>query len=125
MKAAGIGFREAATLASLLDALGRAGALEARRVGLPAAKAEHPAAQALAQTGREILPIAPEALAAQSTLTESAASRAAHGAGSVAEAAALAAAKSAGVAGARLKGPRAVSQDRLATAALACSGEAP
>lgn len=120
MKAAGIGFREAASLASLLDALARAGAAEAEAVGLPAAKAAHPAARALAET-RALVLIAPENLAAQETLTESPAARAAHGAGSVAEAAALAAAGP----GARLAGPRAVSQDRLATAALASSGDQP
>ena len=119
MRAAGIGFREAASLASLLDALARAGALEAERVGLPAAKAAHPAARALAETGRRLVLIAPELLAAQETLTQSAASRAAHGAGSVAEASALAAAGP----GARLTAPRAISADRLATAALASSGD--
>jgi len=59
--------------------------------------------------------IAPGALEAAITLTQSAATLAARGTGSVAEASALAAAG----AGARLLGPRHISPDRMATCALA------
>jgi cobalt-precorrin 5A hydrolase len=113
MIVAGFGFREGATLASLQ------GALAGARPGLiatAAAKADHPAFRALAEAlAVPTLAVAEEALRQTLTLTESAASRAAHGAGSVAEAAALVAAGP----GASLLGPRAVSHDRMATCALA------
>ena len=65
--------------------------------------------------GVELIAIPPEALARQTTLTQSSIVRATHDTGSVAEAAALAAAGPK----ARLLGPRTISQDRLATCALA------
>lgn len=69
--------------------------------------------------GLPVIAVPPEALRAARTLTRSAASLAARGTGSVAEAAALAAAGP----GARLLGPRAVAPDRMATCALAaCAG---
>lgn len=119
---AGIGFREAAAVASVLDALDRAGAGHVRRLAVPQAKARHPAVLGLAALGYHILPIAPDVLAATPTLTASAASRAAHGSGSVAEACALAALAQAGWSG-RLAGPRAISGDGMATAALALTGD--
>lgn len=112
---AGIGFRDAATPASLLDALARAGAGDVRRLAVPAAKARHPAVAALAQSGYHITVVCAAAMIAAPTLTESAASRAAHGTGSVSEGCALAALGP----GAVLCGPRAVSGDARATAALA------
>lgn len=112
---AGIGFREAATVESLLDALARAGAADLRRIALPAVKARHPAALSLAAMGYVLVPVDAAALAATPTLTESPAARAAHATGSVAEACALAAAGP----GARLAAARAVSGDHCATAARA------
>jgi cobalt-precorrin 5A hydrolase len=113
--AAGFGFRAAASADSLADALVRAGSTP----GLLATtedKAQSPAFRAFARRlGLPVLGIDPAALAAQPTLTQSAASRTARGTGSVAEAAALAAAGP----GARLLGPRAVSGDGMATCALA------
>jgi cobalt-precorrin 5A hydrolase len=65
--------------------------------------------------GLPVLGLDPQALRGQPTLTRSGRVAALFGTGSVAEAAALAAAGS----GARLRGPRAVSADGTATAALA------
>ena len=112
---AGIGFRDAADLASVLDALDRAGAADLRRLALPDAKAGHPVLRALTDRGFALTLIGGEDLAQTHTLTQSAASLAAHGTGSVAEACALCAAGP----GARLLGPRSISGDRRATAALA------
>lgn len=116
---AGIGFRTAATPASILDALDRAGAAEARHLALPAVKASHPAVQALIAQGYRITEISAADLAIPATLTESTASRAAHGTGSVAEACAILALGP----GACLVAPRAVSADGMATAALALKGK--
>jgi cobalt-precorrin 5A hydrolase len=115
MIVAGFGFRSGATLAALHEALARAGGAEGlTHLATVAAKAG-----GLEQLGRAlnlpVLAIAPEALGTQSTLTRSARVEALFGTGSVAEAAALAAAGS----GARLRGPRAVSADGTATAAIA------
>lgn len=119
---AGIGFRDSARLESLLDALARAGAGACRRIALPAAKARHPAARALEARGHVLILIEAAALAGIETLTESPAARTSHGTGSVSEACALAAAGP----GAALTGPRAISADRRATAAVALTqGAAP
>lgn len=120
---AGIGFRSGACRASLLSAL--EAAQRAAPGHVPQALAT---AAAKAETLRTIaaglaLPVVAvpnAALHRQKTLSDSAAARAAHGTGSVAEAAALAAAGP----GARLLGPRAVSSDRRATAALALAKSA-
>ena len=112
---AGFGFRVAATADSLADALARAGGAPGLLATL-ADKAQSPAFLDLAARMRlPVTAIDAAALSAQTTLTQSPASRAARGAGSVAEATALAAAGP----GARLLGPRAVSGDGLATCALA------
>jgi cobalt-precorrin 5A hydrolase len=112
---AGLGFRKAATLASLQDALARAGGA-ADRLATAETKAEAPVARALAETlGVAICGIRREMLAAQTVLTHSAVVAERFGTGSVAEAAALAAAGP----GARLLGPRMLSGDGLATAAIA------
>ncbi len=116
---AGVGFREGASPASLLDALARAGAGDLRHVAVPGVKARHPAVQTLRQFGYRITEISAGALVAPQTLTDSAAARAAHGTGSVAEACALAALG----AGAYLAAPRSISADGMATAALARTGE--
>ncbi|MCV2872747.1 cobalamin biosynthesis protein [Defluviimonas sp. WL0050] len=115
MRVAGIGFRAAATVASLLDALERAGG-GAELLASASAKADAPVAKALAaELGLVICGFGREALAAQAVLTQSAKVAERFGTGSVAEAAALAAAGP----GARLLGPRVVSGDGLATAAIA------
>ncbi len=112
---AGFGFRAASTGDSLLDALRRTGHTP-DVVATAAAKAEAPAFRAVARRlGLPRRAVAAPDLAAQPTATRSAASRAAHGTGSVAEAAALAAAGP----GARLLVSRCISADRMATCALA------
>ena len=115
MIVAGFGFRSETTLAALQDALARAGgAGGVTHLATLAAKA--PVLVQLGQTlGLPVLALPPEALAIQPTLTHSSRVEALHHTGSVAEAAALAAAGP----GARLRGPRAVSADQTATAAIA------
>jgi cobalt-precorrin 5A hydrolase len=122
MKIAGIGFREAAGIDSLRNALMSAGGTDG--VMALATAAEKAEAQALVALAAElhlpILAIAPGALAAVETQTWSERVAARFGTGSLAEAAALAAAGPA----ARLLGPRAVSADSMATAAIA-EGDGP
>lgn len=120
---AGIGFRDGAGLASVLDALDRAGAAGILRLALPARKAGHPLAEALARRGHDLTWVSDGALAAAETPTESPISRATYSTGSVAEACALSAARAFGGPGARLIGPRVLSADRMATAALALTGD--
>ena len=115
MIVAGFGFRSEATLAALQDALAKAGgAAGVTHLATLAAKAPglEPLGQAL---GVPVIALAAEVLVDQATLTRSGRVEALHGTGSVAEAAALAAA---GL-GALLRGPRAVSADGTATAAIA------
>jgi cobalt-precorrin 5A hydrolase len=112
---AGFGFRAAATSDSLADALARAGGAPTL-LATAEDKARTPAFRTFAEAlGLPVRGIDPATLAAQTTITQSHASRAARATGSVAEAAALAAAGP----GARLLGPRAVSGDGMATCALA------
>lgn len=117
MIVAGFGFREGASVEGLRDALTRAG--PAGTPSLLATAADKAGAEVFRSFARETaLPVraVPVAeLARQATHTQSAASNAAYGTGSVAEAAALAAAGP----GARLLGPRVISSDRMATCALA------
>ncbi|MDG3039763.1 cobalamin biosynthesis protein [Roseicyclus marinus] len=117
MIVAGFGFRGAADVASLRDALDRTG--HTRQVGLIATakdKAETPTFQRLAvDLGLPARGVDSADLAAQLTQTVSAASLAARGTGSMAEAAALAAAGP----GARLIVARQISADGMATCALA------
>ena len=115
MIVAGFGFRSGVTLAALQDALQRTGGAEGvTHLATLALKAE-----GLTALGRAlhlpVLALDPEVLRGQPTLTHSDRVEALFGTGSVAEAAALAAAGE----GARLRGPRAVSADGLATAAIA------
>ena len=121
MIVAGFGFRHAATLQSLADALARAqGEVTPSHCATLEAKCDHAAFRAFAaKAGLSVVPVTAAALAGQDTRTQSQAARAAHGAGSVAEAAALAAAGP----GARLLAARVISGDRLATCAIA-TGEA-
>jgi cobalt-precorrin 5A hydrolase len=115
MIVAGFGFRSETTLAALQDALTRAGgAGGVTHLATLAAKA--PDLAELGHTlGLPVLALPPEALADQPTLTQSDRVQTMHHTGSIAEAAALAAAGP----GARLRGPRAVSADQTATAAIA------
>lgn len=123
MIAAGFGFRGAATVESLRDALERAAA--GHRVAClaaPADKADAATLRSLAGTlGVPVVAVAAAALAATDTPSRSARVLAARGTGCVAEAAALVAAGR----GARLLGPRVVSADRLATCAIAVTGTSP
>ncbi|ETX28041.1 cobalamin biosynthesis protein [Roseivivax isoporae] len=122
MIVAGFGFRGGASEGSLADALAqaeRATGARAQALATVADKCEAPAFAALARaTGLPARPVDSAALAAQQVPTRSAASIAARGTGSVAEAAALAAAGP----GARLLAPRTVSADGAATCALARDG---
>ena len=117
MIVAGFGFRSAATSASLRDALDRTGrAPQINRIATAKDKAETGAFQCLARdVGLPAHGIDSALLAAQQTVTVSAASQAARGTGSMAEAAALAAAGP----GARIIVPRQISTDGMATCALA------
>jgi cobalt-precorrin 5A hydrolase len=129
MMVAGFGFRRGATLASLRDALAQA--LEvaqfaknpAHAITLLAAaqdRAHRPCLQALAaDLGLPLCAVAPAQVAATLTLTDSATVRALRGTGSTAEAAALATALMQSGPDARLLHPRSVSNDRLATCAIA------
>lgn len=116
---AGVGFRSDATLHSILDALTRAGAGRCGRIAMPQDKIDHPAARALCEAGYVVIGVPGWAISTCPTISDSAAARAAYGTGSVAEACAIIAAG----AGARLAAPRAISLDRMATAALALTGE--
>lgn len=117
MKVAGVGFRRDASAASLRDALDAAGGAE----GLAAIatlndKADAPALTSLArELGLPVHGIATAMLAGIETMTQSGLIDTRFGTGSVAEAAALVAAGR----GARLISAKAVSQDRMATAAIA------
>ncbi len=118
MIVAGFGFRAGATLAALQDALARAGGPErVTHLATVAAKAEGllPLAGAL---GLPVIAVAAGELPGQVVLTHSERVDALFGTGSVAEAAALAAAGP----GARLWGPRVVSTNGTATAAIAEGG---
>jgi cobalt-precorrin 5A hydrolase len=115
MKVAGFGFRKGASVAALQDALVRAGGA----VGVTHLATVADKAAALAPFARAldlpVVAISAAELAVQPVLTYSPRVQALYGTGSLAEAAALAAAGP----GARLLGPRAQSQDRTATAAIA------
>ena len=120
MKGAGIGYRAAAGEASLLAALEAAGGSDGvAALATIAGKEGGALASMAARLGLPVVAVCERDLAAQRTETASPRIEALTGAGSVAEAAALA------VAGpdARLVAPRAVSPDRMATAAIAVSGD--
>lgn len=115
MIVAGFGFRSEVSLAALQDALCRAGgAPGVTHLATLAAKAEG-LRQLSLSLNLPVIALDPKALRGIATLTRSDRVEALFGTGSVAEAAALAAAGQ----GARLRGPRAVSADGTATAAIA------
>lgn len=116
MIVAGFGFRTGAALPSLQAALALAQEGHASATLLATAQDKAAGLLPLAEAlGVPVVGVTPEALATMNTHTRSAASLAARGTGSVAEAAALAAAGP----GARLLQPRRISPDRKATCALA------
>jgi cobalt-precorrin 5A hydrolase len=117
MKVAGIGFRAEASVASLRAALAAAGGADGMTM-LATSEAKAGAAVIVAfavELGLPVVGVSAADLARQVTLTESARVRAKTGAGSLAEAAALAVLGSDG----RLLGARSVSDDHMATAAIA------
>lgn len=122
MKVAGLGFRKDVTLASLREALAAAGGADGlAAVATVSDKADAEALKLFArECGVPIKAVAAETLARIATPTQSKLILEKFGTGSVAEAAALAAAGPR----ARLIAPRAASQDRTATAAIA-EGDGP
>ncbi|WP_339038625.1 cobalamin biosynthesis protein [Bradyrhizobium symbiodeficiens] len=117
MKVAGLGFRKEVTLASLREALLAAGGPEGlAAIATVSDKADaEPFLQLARECGVAVKAVPADVLASVDTLTQSKFVAEKFGTGSVAEAAALAAAGPR----ARLIAPRAVSQDRTATAAIA------
>ena len=117
MIVAGFGFRKSATAASLLDAYARSrgGAVAELFATLDAKAGSQTFLNAGLTMGIAAKPVTLTAAQGVVTLTNSEASVAAHGVGSVAEAAAMAAAGP----GAKLLAPRSVSADGMATCALA------
>jgi cobalt-precorrin 5A hydrolase len=116
MRVAGLGFRREVTLASLREALVAAGAEGLAAVATVSDKSQTAALQLLAQEFNLPIKAIPAAvLAGIETTTQSEFVQAKFETGSIAEAAALAAAG----ARARLVSIRTVSQDRMATAAIA------
>lgn len=120
LKIAGFGFRSEAPLASLAQALDQLIEQYGAIHRLAAAHSMLPLVQQLGLLrSLEVIAVADAALASAPTLTHSARSMQARGTGSVAEAVALLAAGS----GATLRGPRIISADRQATAAVAESAD--
>ncbi|WP_194455224.1 cobalamin biosynthesis protein [Bradyrhizobium sp. CCBAU 53421] len=117
MKVAGLGFRSNASVASLREALDAAGGPNGlAAVATVSDKADALALKVLAkELGLPIRGFPAAILAEVETTTQSERIKARFGTGSVAEAAAIAAAGR----GARLIAARAMSQDRMATAAIA------
>lgn len=114
---AGFGFRDAATTASLMNALEcHEKIADISGIAAPADKCRHSALKALAQHLHvPVYPIDPADLEAKVTPSQSEAVLAARGTGSVAEASALIAAG----ASATLISERQISKDRLAVCAIA------
>lgn len=116
MRVAGLGFRAGAGLDSLRAALALAGDLKVDALATALGKANAPALIALAaETGLRVHPVAAETLARQATATRSPRVLGMIGTGSLCEAAALAAAGE----GARLVLTRRISDDGMATIAVA------
>lgn len=116
MIVAGFGFRAGATLASLQAALALAQEGQGPVTCLATVSDKIDGLRPLSRLlDLPLTALTPEELASVDTVTHSAASHAAYGIGSVAEASALAAAGP----GARLLTQRQISPDRMATCALA------
>ncbi len=120
MICAGIGYRRAATLADLQEALALTGITPDALASI-AAKADSPPLQDLArQTGLPLITLSEAEIAGIRTLTHSPRLQARFGTGSLAEAAALAAAgRDAQNARTRLLAPRVQTANGMATAAIA------
>lgn len=122
MIVAGFGFRGSATLASLQNALSLAADGPIDALAAPDDKCATRCFRDLSiATGLPILPVTAAQLSAQKTITQSVRSIRARNTGSVAEAAALAAAapNAPNAPNARLLTKRHISQDKLATCAIA------
>ncbi|HDZ45613.1 hypothetical protein LCGC14_0097280 [marine sediment metagenome] len=118
LRIAGFGFRSEATLESLAQALDQLTKQYCAIDKLAAASSMLPLVEELGQLRYiEVIAVADSELPTVTTLTHSVQSLQARGTGSVAEAVALLAAGP----GATLLGPRVISADRQATAALALS----
>jgi cobalt-precorrin 5A hydrolase len=116
MIVAGFGFRGAATVDSLMDAYNSAGASAVDAIATADDKAKSDVFTAFAKSiDAKIVAISPSALSDIQTRTRSLASQTHRATGSVAEATALAAIGTDG----RLLAPRSISQDRMATCAIA------
>lgn len=116
-RVAGFGFRKGAGIDSLLDALMMAGGMtDLSCISTVQAKAEAPCMRALSERlGLPIVAVASDRLVEANVLTVSQKSIDMYGTGSVSEAAALIVAGPA----ARLVAPRMLSEDRMATCAIA------
>ncbi len=116
IRIAGFGFRRSATIASLAEALERLEAQYGPADRLAAADSMRSRVERLGEArGLETLAVPDAALASADTHTHSPHSRRARSTGSVAEAVARLAAGP----GSELLGPRLISMDRCATAAMA------
>mgnify|MGYP001587997484 FL=1 len=116
MKIAGFGLRQAATIESLRSAVAKVDSAGISALATPIDKADFIAIKSLAQElGLSVIGVEAEDLIAQTTATQSERVKSLRGTGSVAEAAALAAAGR----NARLLVTRVVSDDRMATCAIA------
>jgi cobalt-precorrin 5A hydrolase len=116
MIVAGFGFRSVATVDSLKDALQSTGILNVDAIATAHDKAETTAFITFAKIiGALVIPIMPDTLEATQTPTQSLASQSHRATGSVAEAAALSAVGK----GAKLLATRSISNDRMATCAIA------
>ncbi|SFL34014.1 cobalamin biosynthesis protein [Shimia haliotis] len=113
---AGFGFRATATLDSLRNALAATGEAQINAIATPSDKAQSQILQDMAAAlSVPVIEIEPPAMHDAETATKSAKVQEKRGTGSVAEACALVAAGP----DATLKGPRTISNDRLATCAIA------
>ena len=116
MIVAGFGFRSAATGGSLMDAFTIAGIQTVDAIATADDKSQTSTFAEFAKSiGARIIPVSAQNLSDAQTPTKSLASQTHRRAGSVAEAAALAAIGK----GAKLLAPRSISQDRMATCAIA------
>ncbi|WP_111496102.1 MULTISPECIES: cobalamin biosynthesis protein [Marinobacter] len=121
MNVAGFGFRRAAPMESLAEALAQVRQRHGPVDCLAAAESMLAAVQGLAESeGLRVIAVPDAMLADATTLTQSPRSLETRGTGSVAEAVALLAAGQ----NAKLLGPRVISEDRQATCAVA-QGDTP
>ncbi|MDA5556359.1 cobalamin biosynthesis protein [Shimia sp. MMG029] len=116
MRVAGFGFRQSATLESLQAAWQAAQPVDVSALAAPEDKAQAQAFATFAEAlSLPVIPVAPQDMHAAATVTNSTKVREKRGTGSVAEACALVAAG----ASATLLQTRVISEDRMATCAIA------